>query len=67
MNDNKPIELKIEDTKNNIIIAINDVCKSNDISSYFLEMILKEIYQESVINKNKEITILSNNFNKKEE
>lgn len=51
----KPIQLKIEDIKNNIVNFINKECSDNKIDYYFLEIILKDIYQEVTSNKNKEL------------
>lgn len=52
---NKPIQIKIEETKKNIIDFINKECDKNNIDYYFLEIILKEIYQETSKLKNEEI------------
>lgn len=51
----KPIQLTIEDSKNNIVNFINKECSDNKIDYVFLEMILKDIYQEILLNKEKEL------------
>lgn len=51
----KPIQLKIEDIKNNIIQFVNKECSDNKLDYYFLESIIKDIYQEVVNEKNKEL------------
>jgi glutathionyl-hydroquinone reductase len=51
----KPIQLIIEDSKNNIVNFINKECSDNKIDYVFLEMILKDIYQEILLNKEKEL------------
>ena len=51
----QPIQLAIEETKNNIINFINEECKKNGIDYYFLYLILKEIYEETSLNKEKEL------------
>lgn len=51
----KPIQLIIEDSKNNIVNFINKECSDNKIDYVFLEMMLKDIYQEILLNKEKEL------------
>ena len=51
----KPIQLIIEDSKNNIVNFINKECSDNKIDYVFLEMILKDVYQEILLNKEKEL------------
>lgn len=51
----KPIQLIIEDSKNNIVDFINKECSDNKIDYVFLEMMLKDIYQEILLNKEKEL------------
>lgn len=51
----KPIQLLIEETKKNIIDFINKECDKNEIDYYFLHIILKEIYEETTYNKDKEL------------
>lgn len=58
----KPIQLKIEDIKNNIVNFINKECSDNKIDYYFLEIILKDIYQEVTSNKNKELQELKDQY-----
>ena len=58
----KPIQLKIEDIKNNIIQFINKECSDNKLDYYFLESILKDIYQEVVNEKNKELQELQTQY-----
>lgn len=42
----KPIQIKIEETKNKVINILNQECNDNGIDYYFLENILKDIYVE---------------------
>lgn len=63
----KPIQLKIEESKQNIVDFINDECKKNEIDFYFLEYILKEIYQEVTINRDKELESIKSEYNKSKE
>ena len=51
----EPIQLRIEESKQDIVDFINNECKKNEIDFYFLEYILKEIYQEVTINRDKEL------------
>lgn len=51
----KPIQLLIEESKQNIIFFINEECNKNNIDYYFLYNILKEIYEETEILKDKEL------------
>ena len=51
----KPIQLIIEDSKNNIVNFINKECSDNKIDYVFLEIILKDVYQEILLNKEKEL------------
>lgn len=53
--DNKPIALLLEDAKKAYVTAINEVTNEYNLSYYFLEMILKDIYYETVNAKNIEI------------
>lgn len=63
---NKPIQIKIEETKKNIIDFINEECDKNGIDYYFLEIILKEIYQETLKLKNEEINQIITEITNKE-
>lgn len=58
----KPIQLKIENTKNDIIKFINNECATNEIDYYFLEIIIKNIYDEIIIKKNKELEDLEKQY-----
>lgn len=51
----KPLQLRIEDAKNNIIKFINDESNRNDLDYYFLFYIMKDIYSEINILKEKEL------------
>lgn len=51
----KPIQIAIEDSKKNIINFINNECNRNNIDYYFLSIILKEIYEETLTLKDKEL------------
>lgn len=63
----KPIQLRIEESKQNIVNFINDECIKNEIDFYFLEYILKEIYQEVTINRDKELESIKSEYNKSKE
>ena len=43
---NKPIQLTIEEVRSNLIEYINNVCSKENIYYYFLEIIMKDIYNE---------------------
>lgn len=51
----KPIQVAIEESKEVIIKAINNECNRNNIDYYFLESILKDIYEETLKSKEKEL------------
>ena len=56
----KPFQLRLEETKKDIINKINEICNNNSIDYYFLEKILKEIYQETSKLKEDEMKELEN-------
>lgn len=60
---NKPIQIKIEETKKEIIKIINEICNNNDIDYYFLESIIDEIHRETKIKKELELKELENKIN----
>lgn len=60
----KPIQLKIEEAKNNIVDFINQECNKNEIDYYFLEIILNSIYQEVLELKNKEMNQMREEISK---
>ena len=62
----KPIQLLIEETKENIVSFINEECSKNNIDYYFLYVILKEIFEETAILKDRELKKLKENFLKGE-
>lgn len=51
----KPIQLAIEESRKNIINFINEECNKNKIDYYFLSIILKDIYDETISLKDKEL------------
>ena len=59
----KPIQLAIEETKENIVNFINQECEKNKIDYYFLESILKEIYQETLKLKDEELKQMKEEVN----
>ena len=63
----KPIQLKIEESKQDIVDFINNECIKNEIDFYFLEYILKEICQEVTINRDKELESIKSEYNKSKE
>ena len=56
----KPFQLRLEETKKDIINKINEICNNNSIDYYFLEKILKEIYQETSKLKENEMKEMEN-------
>lgn len=62
----KPIQLIIEDVKNDIINFLNKECSENKLDFYFLESILKEIYQETIVQKDNELEELKKEYVKNE-
>lgn len=56
----KPFQLRLEETKKDIINKINEICNNNSIDYYFLEKILKEIYQETSKLKEDEMKEMEN-------
>jgi len=63
----KPIQLSIEETKDNIVDFINKECIKNNIDYYFLSTILKELYEETLINKDKELESMKKELSKGED
>ncbi len=58
MQNNIPIELKLEASKKEIIKSINQICQKYNISYYLLSIIISEIYTETEMNKKKELEVL---------
>ena len=50
-NENKPLILALENAREEIIESINKISNENCLSYYFLEIILKDIYNEVVDRK----------------
>lgn len=61
----KPLILVIEDVKKEIIKDLNNISNDNNLSYYFLEIILKEIYQEVVEKKILEIKNIKQQYMQK--
>lgn len=57
-----PFQLKIENVKKDIINFINNICNKNSIDYYFLEIIIKEIYQETIKLKEEELEEMKNTY-----
>lgn len=57
-----PFQLKIENVKKDIINFINNICNKNSIDYYFLETIIKEIYQETIKLKEEELEEMKNTY-----
>ena len=62
MSKEKPLILAMEDVKKELIKFINDVSNENCLSYYFLEIILKEIYQEVADKKISEIESIKQQY-----
>lgn len=62
MKENKPLMIAIEDAKQNIISNINDTCEKNCLSYYYLEIIIKDIYQEVLNKKNIEFLKIKDDY-----
>ena len=60
----KPIQLKIEEAKNNIVDFKNQEFNKKEIDYYFLEIILNSIYQEVLELKNKEMNQMREEISK---
>lgn len=63
----KPIQVAIEESKEVIIKAINNECNRNNIDYYFLESILKDIYEETSKLKEKELEEMKKQLKKEED
>ena len=50
----KPLTVALEDAKNQLVNAINEISKENGLSFFFLELIVGDIYKEIVQMKQKE-------------
>lgn len=50
-----PIEIEIEDSKNELILFLNELAKKHNLSYYFLSLIFSELYQEIERKKNIEV------------
>lgn len=59
----KPIQLKIEETKKEIIKVISEICNRNNIDYYFLENIIDDIHIELKIKKELELKELETKVN----
>lgn len=52
---NKPIDLELEDAKQEYVNAINQITDKYNMSMYFLEIIFKDIYEQIVRGKEQEL------------
>ena len=64
---NRPIEVAIEDCKNEIIQFINKIGNENHLSYYFIETIINNIHQELIYKKESELKMLRQSQNKESE
>lgn len=51
----KPIDLAIEDAKQEYVDAINQITEKHRMSMFFLEIIFKDIYEQIVKGKEQEL------------
>lgn len=58
----KPIQLVIEDIKLELIDHINSFCSEQNIDYYFLEIVIKDLYNEISSKKEKELDILKEEY-----
>ncbi len=61
---NKPIQLTIEEVRSNLIEYINNVCSKENIDYYFLEIIMKDIYNEISLKKNNQLELMKKEYQK---
>lgn len=52
---NKPIDLELEDAKQEYVNAINEITDKYRMSMYFLEIIFKDIYEQIQRGKEQEL------------
>lgn len=63
---NKPIQLRIEEARKEVVSSINEIAQKQDLDFYFLHSIIKELFVELNNNKDMELVQLENEYNKKE-
>jgi hypothetical protein len=63
---NKPIQLRIEEARKEVVSSINEIAQKQDLDFYFLHSIIKELFVELNNNKEMELVQLENEYNKKE-
>lgn len=63
----KPIQVAIEESKEVIVKVINNECNRNNIDYYFLESILKDIYEETLKLKEQELEEMKKQLEKEED
>lgn len=54
----KPIQIRIEEAKQEIVDSINNIINEKQLDYYFLHSIMKDIYNEISTNKDAEIAQL---------
>lgn len=64
---NKPIQLQLEEAREELIKSINDITDKYALDPYFLEFIMKDIYKEIVSNTEKELARIKASLEKEEE
>ena len=66
----KPIQINIEEAKQEIVNSINEIVSERGLDYYFLHLIMKDIFNEISANKDLEISQMleeqKNNKEKKE-
>ena len=62
MNNDKPIFLRMEEAKTELASVINRQRKENGLPFYFLEMILKDLYQQVANGKNAELEAVKKDY-----
>lgn len=67
MENNKPLPIILEDSKKELILFINNLCNKNNLNYYFLDMIVKGIYEEIKENKDMELKYIQEEYSKQSE
>ena len=55
---NKPLILRIEDAKRDLISAVSTVSREYDLPAYFLEPIIADIHNQLIRERNEEVKTL---------
>ncbi len=61
---NEPIQLTIEEVRASLIEYINNICSTKNIDYYFLENIMKDIYNEILLKKNNQLESMKKEYEK---